>query len=66
MADAQAATQEVENQERITVKELALACPSCDTLCFDIEMARKPDGKFWTDDTCWNCKAQLPMASLRR
>jgi hypothetical protein len=45
-------------------KKIVIGCPGCHAQCFDIRMVKKPDGNYYTDDTCWKCGGKLPAVRL--
>lgn len=46
-------------------ERLVIVCSKCRAQCFSIIMKRKSDGKFWSDDTCPNCGAELPVVRIK-
>jgi len=44
--------------------EIVLICPDCRVQCFNIRIVKRSDGNYWTDDVCWRCGAQLPIARI--
>lgn len=53
-------------EDRVTPSEITMICPKCKLQCSSIVMKKKSDGKYWTDDICFNCKTELPIISINR
>ncbi|NQU99258.1 MAG: AbrB/MazE/SpoVT family DNA-binding domain-containing protein [Parcubacteria group bacterium] len=53
-------------EERVTPSEITMICPKCKLQCCSIVMKKKSDGKYWTDDTCFNCGTKLPIINIDR